>query len=171
MSRSLDKTNENLGRVDLDALEELLRRDQIGPDTYAKSSTGSSIVAGSRGGSELTPTERAAEQNMSGRKVRDPFRDDLRELEKWFFEMESLSEKIVQRQKYLFYAEEKKKRETSSVPCEAACPLPATKSGFCEEHFIEWRQSGAERQRFAMFYQQTRNTAGEVLVVEAPWNE
>jgi len=135
------------------------------------SSTGSSIVASSRGGSsELTATERAAEQRMSGRKVRDPFREDLRELERWLFDMESLSTKIVERQKYLFYAEEKKRQERASVPCEANCPLPAVKSGFCDEHFDEWKATGSQRQTFVMFCQQTRNAAGEILLVEAPWN-
>jgi hypothetical protein len=154
----------------------LFRRDQIGPDTYARSGTGSSIVASSRGGSsELTPTERAAERNSgfpnTGKKERDPFREDLRELERWVFELESLSAKILQRQQYLFYAEEKKRKETSSVPCEAACPLPATRSGFCDEHYAEWKATGADRQRFVMFHQQTTNAAGEVLVSDAPWNE
>jgi hypothetical protein len=133
------------------------------------SGTGSSIVASSRGGSsELTPTERAAERNSgfkdTGRKQKDPFREDLRELERWMFELESLSTKIVERQKYLFYAEEKKKKETSSAPCEANCPLPATKAGFCDEHHAEWRATGVDRQRFVMFCQQTRNTEGLVLV-------
>ena len=156
----------------MDTLPELFRRDQVGVDTYAKSSTGSSIVAGSRGGSsELTATERAADQNMSSRKMRDPFREDLREFERWLFDLESLTEKIVHRQQYLFYAEEKKLKETSSVPCEANCPLPAVKAGFCEEHFAEWKQTGVDRMKFVFFYQQTRNSAGEVLVVEAPWNE
>ena len=82
------------------------------------------------------------------------------------FELESLSTKIVERQKYLFYAEEKKKRETASAPCEAACPLPATRSGFCDEHFAEWRATGAERQRFVMFCQATRNSEGLLLVPE-----
>jgi len=108
---------------------------------------------------------------MSSRKTRDPFREDLRELERWIFELESLSAKIAERQKYLFYAEEKKRNERASVPCEAACPLPAVKSGFCEEHFNEWRSTGAERQRFVMFCQQTRNSEGNVLIIEAPWNE
>lgn len=144
----------------------------MGPETYARSGTGSSIVASSRGGSsELTPTERAAEHRISGRKIRDPFREDLRELERWMFELESLSTKIVERLKYLFYAEEKKRRETSSAPCEANCPLPAQKSGFCEEHYAHWRSTGADRQRYVAFHQQTRNSEGTVLVTEVPWNE
>ena len=128
-------------------------------------------MASSRGGSsELTPTERAAERNSgfpdTGRKERDPFREDLRDMERWVFELESLSAKIVERQKYLFYAEEKKKRETSSVPCEANCPLPAQKSGFCDEHFTEWKSIGCDRQRFVMYCQQTKNSEGLVLVSE-----
>ena len=172
MVKSVEKTDINRGQFDPEAWAELLRRDQIGPDTFARSGTGSSIVASSRGGSsELTPTERAAEHLLSGKRVRDPFREDLRELERWVFELESLSTKIVERQKYLFYAEEKKKRETASVPCEAACPLPAEKSGFCEEHFLHWRTTGADRQRYVYFCNQTRNPAGELLVMDAPWNE
>ena len=168
--------NSNLSRVDLDALSELFRRDQIGPETFARSGTGSSIVASSRGGSsELTPTERAAERNSgfpeTGRKERDPFREDLREFERWVFEFESISTKIVERVQYLFYAEEKKRKETSSAPCEANCPVPATRSGFCDEHYAEWRATGTDRQRFVMFHQQTRNSAGELLIMDTPWNE
>ena len=100
------------------------------------------------------------------RHTRDPFREDLREMEKWVFELESLSTKIVERQTYLFYAEEKKKKETSSAPCEANCPLPAQKSGFCEEHFEEWKSIGCDRQRYVMYCQQTRNSEGLVLVTD-----
>lgn len=151
----------------------MLRRDQIGPDTFAKSATGSSIVINSRGGgSDSTPIERAllSKYHSKGdgpdveRHIRDPFRDDLREMERWVFELESLSTKIVERQKYLFYAEEKKKKEMSSAPCEANCPLPASKSGFCEEHFVEWRAIGCDRQRFVMYCQETRNSEGLLLV-------
>jgi hypothetical protein len=86
------------------------------------------------------------------------------------FELESLSSKVTERQAYLFSAEEKKRKEVSSVPCEAACPLPAVRSGFCDEHYLEWKTTGADRQRFCMYYQQTRNAAGELLVQDAPWN-
>lgn len=140
-------------------------------DTYARSGTGSSIVASSRGGSsDLTPTERAAERNSgfpgTGRKERDPFRDDLRDLEKMLFEFESLSTKIVERQAYLFYAEEKRKKETASAPCEANCPLPASKSGFCDEHYAEWRSIGCDRSRFVLFCNATKNSEGLTLVTE-----
>ncbi len=154
-------------------MSELFRRDQIGPDTFAKSATGSSIVANSRGGgSDNTPVERALlSRHISKgdgpdmeRRIRDPFREDLRELERWVSELESLSAKIVERQKYLFHAEEKKKRETASSPCEANCHLPAQKSGFCDEHYVEWRSIGCDRQRFVMYCQQTRNSEGLVLV-------
>jgi len=87
-------------------------------------------------------------------------------MERWVFELETLSNKIVERQKYLFYAEEKKKKETASAPCEANCPLPATKSGFCDEHHTEWRAIGCDRQRFVMYCQQTKNSEGLVLVSE-----
>lgn len=132
-------------------------------------------MANSRGGgSGSTPTERAVLSRYSSRdggpdverRVRDPFREDLRELERWVFELESLSTKIVERQKYLFYAEEKKRHEVSSAPCEANCPLPAQKSGFCEEHFNEWRSIGCDRQRYVMYCQQTRNSEGFVLVTD-----
>jgi hypothetical protein len=167
MVKSVEKVDINRGQFDPAAGEELLRRDQVGPDTFARSGTGSSIVASSRGGSaELTPTERAAEHLLSGQRVRDPFREDLRQLERWLFEFEDLSSKIVERQRYLFYAEEKKRKETASVPCEAACPLPAIKSGFCDEHFEEWKATGADRQRFVMYCQQTRNSEGFILVSE-----
>jgi hypothetical protein len=119
----------------------------------------------------LTSVERAAEYSMSGKKTRDPFKDDLRQMETWIFELESLSNKIIERQSFLFYAEEKKRREVSSAPCEANCPLPASKSGFCEEHYEEWRGLNVDRQKFVYYCQQTRSSGGDVLIVEAPWNE
>ena len=45
------------------------------------------------------------------------------------------------------------------------CPLPAEKSGFCIEHFEEWKSIGCDRQRFVMYCNQTRNSENILLTL------
>ena len=106
---------------------------------------------------------------MSGRKTRDPFREDLKRLEKNLFELESISSKIVLLQEFLSGRQEENKSRATTEPCLACGVLPIVRTGFCEDCHAEWRDHGSpDRSRWIAFKTTTRNTAGELLVADPP---
>ncbi len=102
------------------------------------------------------------------RSIRDPFRDDLRRLEKYLFELESLSGKIVLLQGFLSGSQEEKTRARTE-PCLACGVLPITRTGFCKDCHTEWQDHGSpDRARWIAYKTAMRNAAGDLLVTEPP---
>jgi hypothetical protein len=167
---SLENINKFLVKLKEDHLEELFRRDQVGVDTYAASGTGSSIVGFSRGSnSELTPTERAAENNGFKKKQSDPVRDETKKIERDIFKAEEYLRMAAESLTFLRSGVEKKRGRETTAPCEACGILPISKTGLCSECFLGWAENGyPDRQRYISYLNATRNSEGKILVTDLP---
>ena len=170
VSDSIDNVNKSLGLLKVDHLEELFRRDQIGVDTYAASGTGSSIVAFNRGSNpELTPTERAAENNGFKKKRSDPVREETKKIERDIFKAEEHLRMAVESLTELRSGVERKRGRETTTPCEACGILPIAKTGFCNECYLDWLDNGSpDRQRWVAYKNGTRNPEGRILVTDQP---
>ena len=170
VSDSIENSNRFLVKLKTDHLEELFRRDQIGIDTYAASGTGSSIVGFSSGSnSELTPTERAAENNGFKKKQSDPVRDETKKIERDIFKAEEHLRMAVESLTFLRSGVEKKRGRETTAPCEACGILPISKTGFCVGCFLEWVENGSpDRQMWVAYKNALRNSEGKILVPDVP---
>lgn len=170
VQESLESTNKFLARLKVDHLEELFRRDQVGVDTYAASGTGSSIVGFSRGSnSELTPTERAAENNGFKKKQSDPVRDETKKIERDIFKAEEHLRMAAESLTFLRSGVEKKRGRETTTPCEACGILPQVKTALCGGCWIEWCENGSpDRQRWVAYKNAIRNSEGKILVTDPP---
>jgi len=170
MTDSLEAISRFTNKISVVELETLVRRDEIGVDTYAVSNTGTSIAASSRGASsELTPTERAAEISMKGKKPYDPVREEVRKIEKKIIQSEENLRQIVESINFLKEGVEKKKRRQTSEPCEICEVLPAVKTAMCSDCYLDWVDAGApDRFRWRAYMHQLTNSDGQVLVTDVP---
>ena len=171
MTDSLEAIARFTNKISIVELENLVRRDEISVDSYAVSNTGTSIAASSRGASsELTPTERAAEISMRGKKPYDPVREEVKKIEKRIIQSEENLRQIVESIKFLKEGVEKKrKRQASSEPCEICEVLPAIKTAMCSDCYVQWVDAGApDRFRWRAYMHQLTASDGQVLVKEMP---
>jgi hypothetical protein len=171
MTDSLEAIARFTNKISVNELENLVRRDEIGVDSYAVSNTGTSIASSSRGASsELTPTERAAEINIKGKKPYDPVREEVKKIEKKIIQSEENLRQIVESIKFLKEGVEKKRnRQASSEPCEICKVLPAIKTAMCADCYVQWVDAGApDRFRWRAYMHQLTATDGQILVPEMP---
>ena len=170
MTDSLEAIGRFTNKISVTELENLVRRDEVGIDSYAVSNTGTSIAASNRGSSsELTPTERAAEISMRGKKPYDPVREEVRKIERRILQSEENLRSIVESIKFLKEGVEKKKKRQTSEPCEICMVLPAVKTAMCGDCYVQWVDAGApDRFRWRAYMHQLTNSEGQVLVSEFP---
>jgi len=170
MTDSLEAIGRFTNKISAVELENLVRRDEIGLDTYAVSNTGTSIAASNRGSSsELTPTERAAEASMRSKKPKDTVREEVRKIERKIIQSEENLRQILESINFLKEGVEKKRKRQASEPCEICTILPAVKTAMCSDCYVQWVDAGApDRFRWRAYMHQLTSSDGQVLVTEAP---
>jgi hypothetical protein len=170
MTDSLEAISRFTNKISVAELETLVRRDEIGIESYAVSNTGKSIAASNRGASsELTPTERAAEISMNGKRPYDPVREEVRKIERKIIQSEENLRQIIESISYLKEGVEKKKKRQATEPCEICKILPAVKTAMCSECYIQWVNAGApDRFRWRAYMHQLTNSDGQILVNNIP---
>lgn len=170
MVDSLENISKFSNKIKIDDLEELVRRDAVGVDTYAASNTGSSVVLSSRGSSsELTPVERAVEASAFGRKTNDPVRREIKNIEQKILQSEENLRRIIESINFLKEGVEKKRNRATTEPCEICMVLPAVKTAMCATCHAEWVGEGApDRFRWKAFKRELKSSDGIPLVTEQP---
>lgn len=170
MTDSLEAISRFTNKISVAELETLVRRDEIGIESYAVSNTGKSIAASNRGASsELTPTERAAEISMNGKRPYDPVREEVRKIERKIIQSEENLRQIIESISYLKEGVEKKKKRQATEPCEICKILPAVKTAMCSGCYIQWVNAGApDRFRWRAYMHQLTNSDGQILVNNIP---
>lgn len=168
MVDSLENINKFANKLKIEDLEELVRRDAIPVD---RSSGGSSGVAIARSGGNPSSSsvERAVISNMEGRKIDDPVRREVKNIEQKILRSEENLRQILESIAFLKEGVEKKRSRVTSEPCEICVILPAVKTAMCATCYAEWVENGApDRFRWKAFKRELTSPEGYPLVTEQP---
>jgi hypothetical protein len=168
MVDSIDNINKFVGKLRVEDIEELVRRDSIAVDSNAPSGS-SFAVARSGGMPSSSSVERAVISRVEGRKVSDPVRDEVRAIERSIIQAEENMRRIIAGIKNLNDTVEKKRTRQPSEPCEICVVLPAVKTAMCIGCYQEWVENGApDRFRWKAYKRQMLSSDGKILVEDPP---
>lgn len=170
MIDGVDSISKMANKINLAELEELVRRDeiQVTPENFAG---GGGFAVGRRGGKPSgSSVERAVIARLEGRKIYDPLKEQVRDIERMLIDAEENLRRVHESMKAIREGVEKTKgRKPVSAPCEICNVLPAAKTAMCIGCYKEWIDSGApDRSRWKAYKQQSLGPDGRVLIETPP---
>ena len=166
---SLETISKLTNRLNLDDLQELIRRSDILVEFSSVSRGGMSLSRPGGSPSRQSPVERTVIARVEGRQIEDPVRDKVREIEKLIIEAEGALRKVFLNIEFLNNPVEKKRTRQTSTPCEVCMILPVVRTAMCVTCYQEWVDNGSpDRQRWVAFKRQLTSSEGVVLIESQP---
>jgi hypothetical protein len=166
---SLETISKLTNRLNLDDLQELIRRSDIVVEFSSVSRGSMSLSRPGGSPSRQSPVERTVIARVEGRQIEDPVRDKVREIEKLIIEAEGALRKVFLNIEFLNNPVEKKRTRPVSTPCEVCLILPVVRTAMCVTCYQEWVDNGSpDRQRWVAFKRQLTSSEGVILIESQP---
>lgn len=166
MMQRLENISLNLDKISQDTVEDLITRAAISsvPDGFGSNSR---LGDGSRGSSDITPTE--ASVFARERPPKDELNQRVKHIEKLMTFLDVAAGEIQSNIGEIYRVEEEKKQRAVSTPCLICDVNPAEKAGYCKPDYDKWFDYGSpDRLRWEMFCKQTRTLDDILFVPECP---
>lgn len=169
LQASVDHLQAMLNRINMIEVEEIIRRDEISIDEYARFGGGSVVLVGRRTANAGSPVENAVIAKMMGKPIRDHFREAVQAIEESIVRAEAHIFEASKSLQALTHPEAVVKERRKSNPCDVCQVLPVMKTGMCHECYTEWIAAGSpERDRWIAYKLHLTNSEGVILITEQP---